>query len=142
MLNNQKDFDRNVTGLWVKVRGEHICWDLWSSKPKTVSISPNFSQKIFFTPNSNTSQIHKINPVLIEYVKKCWSIIEFKPNPCIIFTSQYFFSSFSLLILDFLLILPLFFSLFFLFSIREGLRQEKLRTSQHFFGQLTKFSPT
>jgi len=35
MLDNHEDFARVVTGLRIKVRWEQICWDLWSSKPKT-----------------------------------------------------------------------------------------------------------
>jgi len=39
MLGNNEDFDRVVMRLLIKVRGEQICWDLWSSKPMTTSIN-------------------------------------------------------------------------------------------------------
>ena len=72
MLDNHEDFDRIVTGLWVKVRGEQICWNLWSSKPKTMS--RNHLHPIF---HKNTHTGHQYisntqnNPDLAEYVKKC-----------------------------------------------------------------------
>ena len=36
MLDNHEGFDRVVTGLCVKERGEQIRWDLWSSKSKAI----------------------------------------------------------------------------------------------------------
>jgi len=57
-LGNYKDFNRAVMGQWVRVRGEQIHWDLWSLKPKTMSINylcPTFHKH---NPHVDTFQIN------------------------------------------------------------------------------------
>jgi len=69
MLDNHEDFDRVAMGLWVKVRAEPICWDLWSSKPKTMSM--NHLHLMF--PKNTPHMKHRYTqnkPELIKYAKK------------------------------------------------------------------------
>ena len=116
ILGNHEEFDRVVTRRWVKVRAEQSFGDLWSSKPKTMSINHlrQLFTKIRLTLNTNTSQIQKITP--------SWSTVRKSVDVDEIYTiSLYYFAPLFLLFFLFFLLILFFFQ-------EEGLWQEKLCT--------------
>jgi len=140
----------SCNGAMGKVRREQMCSDLWSSKPKTMSmyhLHPTFhKKKAHHTKHQYISNTQN-NPELIEYVKKCWNI-KLIPNPCIMFFASLFFLSTFFFVniflrFDFLCFcfFPLAFISFFIFLDKRRIMEREIVHFSTLFLTTCKIQP-